>query len=91
MCLLGEKLRSIYAEHIAVTFGVDCACSFSFQEKVACLADNDARLALDPNDKYRIQVGNFHTRINNIVFKTYVTILLLCTLSVCPCFLLSVL
>jgi UDP-sugar pyrophosphorylase len=61
------------------------------QEKVACLADNDARLALDPNDKYRIQVGNFHTRINNIVFKTYVTILLLCTLSVCPCFLLSVL
>jgi UDP-sugar pyrophosphorylase len=25
------------------------------QEKVACLADNDARLALDPNDKYRIQ------------------------------------
>ncbi|KAJ0465106.1 putative nucleotidyltransferase [Helianthus annuus] len=25
------------------------------QEKVACLADNDARLALDPNNKYRIQ------------------------------------
>ncbi|WOL19775.1 UDP-sugar pyrophosphorylase [Canna indica] len=25
------------------------------QEKVACLADNDARLALDPNDKYKIQ------------------------------------
>ncbi|KAI5015508.1 hypothetical protein ZWY2020_056898 [Hordeum vulgare] len=25
------------------------------QEKVACLADNDARLALGPNDKYKIQ------------------------------------
>ncbi|XP_071707214.1 UDP-sugar pyrophosphorylase-like [Rutidosis leptorrhynchoides] len=25
------------------------------QEKVACLADNDARLALEPNNKYRIQ------------------------------------
>uniref|UniRef100_A0A7N0ZZ65 UTP-monosaccharide-1-phosphate uridylyltransferase n=2 Tax=Kalanchoe fedtschenkoi TaxID=63787 RepID=A0A7N0ZZ65_KALFE len=25
------------------------------QEKVACLADNDARLALDPKNKYRIQ------------------------------------
>nr|GEU63393.1 UDP-sugar pyrophosphorylase [Tanacetum cinerariifolium] len=25
------------------------------QEKVACLADNDARLALDPDNKYRIQ------------------------------------
>ncbi|KAL6873655.1 hypothetical protein ACP4OV_013737 [Aristida adscensionis] len=25
------------------------------QEKVACLADNDASLALDPNDKYKIQ------------------------------------
>ena len=82
MCLLGEKLCSIYAERIAVTFGVDCTCSFSFQEKVACLTDNDARLALDPNDKYKIQVENFHTRINNIVFKTYITILLLHPLSV---------
>jgi len=91
MCLLGEKLCSIYAERIAVTFGVDCTCSFSFQEKVACLADNDARLALDPNDKYKIQVENFHTRINNIVFKTYIAILLLRLLSVCPHFLLSVL
>ena len=81
MCLLGEKLCSIYAERIAVTFGVDCTCSFSFQEKVACLADNDARLALDPNDKYKIQVENFHTRINNIVFKTYIAILLLRLLS----------
>lgn len=26
------------------------------QEKVACLDDNDARLALDPKNKYRIQV-----------------------------------
>ncbi|XP_042429039.1 UDP-sugar pyrophosphorylase-like [Zingiber officinale] len=25
------------------------------QEKLACLDDNDARLALDPNDKYKIQ------------------------------------
>ncbi len=29
---------------------------------MACLADNDARLALDPNDKYKIQVANFDTR-----------------------------
>ena len=28
-----------------------------FQEKVACLDDNDARLALDPKNKYRIQVA----------------------------------
>lgn len=27
-----------------------------FQEKVACLDDNDARLALDPKNKYKIQV-----------------------------------
>lgn len=26
------------------------------QEKVACLEDNDARLALDPQNRYRIQV-----------------------------------
>ena len=26
------------------------------QEKVACLDDNDARLALDPKNRYRIQV-----------------------------------
>jgi len=53
----------------AVTFGVDCTCSFSFQEKVACLADNDARLALDPNDKYKIQVDNFHTRSITLYLK----------------------
>ncbi|CAN1301936.1 hypothetical protein LINPERPRIM_LOCUS25209 [Linum perenne] len=28
-----------------------------FQEKVACLDDNDARLALDPHNKFRIQVA----------------------------------
>lgn len=27
-----------------------------FQEKVACLDDNDARLAKDPHNKYKIQV-----------------------------------
>ncbi|XP_074579912.1 UDP-sugar pyrophosphorylase-like [Curcuma longa] len=36
------------------------------QEKVACLNDNDARLALDPNDSYKIQTkphghGDVHT------------------------------
>lgn len=30
------------------------------QEKVACLEDNDARLALDPHDKYKIQVRLSH-------------------------------
>lgn len=38
--------------------------NFSFvlticQEKVACLTDNDARFALDLNDKYKIQVTSF--------------------------------
>lgn len=28
----------------------------SLQEKVACLDDNDARLAVEPRNKYRIQV-----------------------------------
>lgn len=28
----------------------------NLQEKVACLADNDARLALDTKDGYKIQV-----------------------------------
>lgn len=27
------------------------------QEKVACLDDNEARLAVDPHSKYRIQVA----------------------------------
>lgn len=31
------------------------------QEKVACLDDNDARLAVDPRNKYRIQVTVTHT------------------------------
>ncbi|WOK92093.1 hypothetical protein Cni_G00784 [Canna indica] len=36
------------------------------QEKVACLSDNDARIALDPNDNYKIQTkphghGDVHT------------------------------
>lgn len=31
-------------------------CWYVFQEKVACLDDNDARLAMDPKNKYRIQV-----------------------------------
>jgi hypothetical protein len=32
------------------------------------VADNDARVALDPNDKYKIQVVNFHVRMTNIGF-----------------------
>ncbi|ONK79525.1 uncharacterized protein A4U43_C01F7240 [Asparagus officinalis] len=40
------------------------------QEKVACLADNDARLALDPNDKYKIQTkphghGDVHALLHS--------------------------
>lgn len=27
------------------------------QEKVACLADNDSKLAVEPKNKYRIQVN----------------------------------
>ncbi|KAJ0433593.1 putative UTP-monosaccharide-1-phosphate uridylyltransferase [Helianthus annuus] len=43
-----------------------------FQEKVAWLADNDARLSLEPNYKYRIQVKfwciKLHTYSNNVFF-----------------------
>lgn len=35
---------------------LNCQLCFLFQEKVACLEDNDARLALDPQNKYSIQV-----------------------------------
>ncbi|PKU68507.1 UDP-sugar pyrophosphorylase [Dendrobium catenatum] len=40
------------------------------QEKVACLDDNDARIALDPNDKYMIQTkphghGDVHSLLYN--------------------------
>lgn len=35
------------------------------QEKVACLADNDARIALDPCDSYLIQVCTYiHLKCN---------------------------
>ena len=57
MCFLGGK-------HIMLLLLV-LTNSDLFQEKVACLADNDARLALDPDDKYKIQVANFDTIIIN--------------------------
>lgn len=51
MCFLGGKNTQLLL--LVLTN------AYLFQEKVACLADNDARLALDPNDKYKIQVVNF--------------------------------
>lgn len=35
-------------------------CHIYLQEKVACVDDNDARLALDPHNKYKIQVSAVH-------------------------------
>ncbi|KAI3679435.1 hypothetical protein L2E82_51346 [Cichorium intybus] len=53
------------------------------QEKVACLADNDARLAVDPNNKYRIDYRKnaglrwvvFFQDTNGLMFKAIPTAL----------------
>lgn len=36
---------------------------YMIQEKVACLEDNDARLALDPQNRYRIQVLLYRVQV----------------------------
>ncbi|GAB2263577.1 hypothetical protein Droror1_Dr00025711 [Drosera rotundifolia] len=41
------------------------------QEKVACLEDNDARLALDPNNKYRIQTKpHGHGDVHSLLYSS---------------------
>uniref|UniRef100_A0A8I6YFL9 Uncharacterized protein n=1 Tax=Hordeum vulgare subsp. vulgare TaxID=112509 RepID=A0A8I6YFL9_HORVV len=41
------------------------------QEKVACLADNDSRLALDPNDKYKIQTKpHGHGDVHSLLYSS---------------------
>ncbi|KAK9072628.1 hypothetical protein SSX86_009063 [Deinandra increscens subsp. villosa] len=41
------------------------------QEKVACLADNDARLALDPKNKYRIQTKpHGHGDVHSLLYSS---------------------
>ncbi|KAH7674669.1 UTP--xylose-1-phosphate uridylyltransferase protein [Dioscorea alata] len=41
------------------------------QEKVACLDDNDARLALDPNDKFKIQTKpHGHGDVHALLFSS---------------------
>lgn len=41
------------------------------QEKVACLADNDARLALDPQNKYRIQTKpHGHGDVHSLLYSS---------------------
>ncbi|GAB2270417.1 hypothetical protein Dimus_005319 [Dionaea muscipula] len=41
------------------------------QEKVACLADNDARLAIDPNNKYRIQTKpHGHGDVHSLLYSS---------------------
>ncbi|KNA12672.1 hypothetical protein SOVF_123710 [Spinacia oleracea] len=41
------------------------------QEKVACLADNDARLAVDPQNKYRIQTKpHGHGDVHSLLFSS---------------------
>ncbi|KAE8701789.1 UDP-sugar pyrophosphorylase [Hibiscus syriacus] len=41
------------------------------QEKVACLDDNDARLALDPHDKYRIQTKpHGHGDVHSLLYSS---------------------
>ncbi|KAF8772163.1 hypothetical protein HU200_006162 [Digitaria exilis] len=55
-CKMVDGEFSLYLHKARSTFGFDSTYSFFFQEKVACLADNDARLALDPNDKYKFRL-----------------------------------
>ncbi|KAG0492418.1 hypothetical protein HPP92_005816 [Vanilla planifolia] len=41
------------------------------QEKVACLDDNDARIALEPNDKYKIQTKpHGHGDVHALLYKS---------------------
>ncbi|GAB4844122.1 hypothetical protein Ancab_037429 [Ancistrocladus abbreviatus] len=41
------------------------------QEKVACLEDNDARLALDPNNRYRIQTKpHGHGDVHSLLYSS---------------------
>ncbi|KAI4966695.1 hypothetical protein ZWY2020_037051 [Hordeum vulgare] len=41
------------------------------QEKVACLADNDARLALDPNEKYKIHTKpHGHGDVHSLLYSS---------------------
>ncbi|KAF5735479.1 UDP-sugar pyrophosphorylase [Tripterygium wilfordii] len=41
------------------------------QEKVACLEDNDARLAVDPNNKYRIQTKpHGHGDVHSLLYSS---------------------
>ncbi|CAD6335526.1 unnamed protein product [Miscanthus lutarioriparius] len=41
------------------------------QEKVACLADNDARLALDPSEKYKIQTKpHGHGDVHSLLYSS---------------------
>ncbi|KAK8947791.1 UDP-sugar pyrophosphorylase [Platanthera guangdongensis] len=41
------------------------------QEKVACLDDNDARIALDPNDKYMIQnKPHGHSDVHSLLYNS---------------------
>ncbi|KAI3716552.1 hypothetical protein L1987_67507 [Smallanthus sonchifolius] len=41
------------------------------QEKVACLADNDARLAIDPKNKYRIQTKpHGHGDVHSLLYSS---------------------
>ncbi|KAJ8762873.1 hypothetical protein K2173_023002 [Erythroxylum novogranatense] len=41
------------------------------QEKVACLGDNDARLALDPNNKYQIQTKpHGHGDVHSLLYSS---------------------
>uniref|UniRef100_A0A8I6YBY3 UTP-monosaccharide-1-phosphate uridylyltransferase n=1 Tax=Hordeum vulgare subsp. vulgare TaxID=112509 RepID=A0A8I6YBY3_HORVV len=41
------------------------------QEKVACLVDNDARLALDPNNKYKIHTKpHGHGDVHSLLYSS---------------------
>lgn len=93
MCFLGGKHSSLVVQStLTQLLLLVLAVNVFFQEKVACLADNDARLALDPNDKYQIQVANFDRISLTLGFQIYATrLLLLIFLSFRRPFLLSVL
>lgn len=60
-----KLLKQVHNEHCFLVKRVLGRCNMNIlecykfpflQEKVACLDDNDARIAVDPRNKYRIQV-----------------------------------
>ena len=60
---------------IDVLWVYDIKSAYWLQEKVACLDDNEARLAVDPHNKYKIQVMNFISNLFFLVLQSLMSFL----------------